>query len=117
MLLKPNKELSAILVFICQQAHNLTNMGIYYARQLYLKAKRYIGKYDLEKLYKNNLHYKVFHSQAAQQILGSVYESFVSYKKLVKAYKQGQIEDQPRLPKYRKKGGLALVSYPGQALN
>jgi IS605 OrfB family transposase len=116
VLLKPNKELSAILVFLAQQAHSLTNMGIYYARQLYLKARRYIGKYDLEKLYKNNHRYKVFHSQAAQQILRSVYESFVSYKKLVKAYQEGRIENKPRLPKYRKKGGLALVSYPGQAL-
>jgi IS605 OrfB family transposase len=116
VLLKADKELSAILEFLCRQAHSLTNMGIYYARQLYLKAKLYISKYDLEKLYKNNLHYKVFHSQAAQQILRSVYESFVSYKKLVKAYQEGRIEDQPRLPKYRKKGGLALVSYPGQAL-
>ncbi|MBE9171189.1 transposase [Pleurocapsales cyanobacterium LEGE 06147] len=116
MLLKPDKELSAILEFLCRQAHSLTNMGIYYARQLYLKTKRYVGKYDLEKHYKNNLHYKVFHSQAAQQILRSVYESFVSYKKLVKAYKEGRLEDKPRLPKYRKKAGLALVSYPGQAL-
>ncbi len=116
VLLTPDQELSAILEFLCRQAHSLTNMGIYYARQLYLKAKRYVGKYDLEKLYKNNLHYKVFHSQAAQQIRRSVYESFVSYKKLVKAYREGGLENKPRLPKYRKKGGRALVSYPGQAL-
>ncbi len=32
-------------------------MGIYYARQLYFKSKPYFGKYDLEKLYKNNHQY------------------------------------------------------------
>ncbi len=52
-----DRELSAILNFLCQKSHKLTNMGIYYARQLYFKSKPYFGKYDLEKLYKNNHQY------------------------------------------------------------
>ena len=56
------------------------------------------------------------HSQAAQQILRTVAESFKSYYGLVKAYKAGKITDRPRIPNYRKKGGLATVSYPKQAL-
>ena len=91
-------------------------MGIYYARQLYFKAKKGIGKYDLEKIYKNNNHYKVLYSQAAQQILRTVAESFKSYYGLIKAYKAGKITDRPKIPNYRKKQGLALVSYPKQAL-
>ena len=116
VLLSPDQELSAILNFLCRQSHRLTNMGIYFARQLVFKANRYIGKFELEKEYKPNLHYKALHSQAAQQILRSVYESFQSYLGLIKAYREGKIENRPRLPKYRKKGGLALVSYPKQAL-
>ncbi len=116
ILVGKNNDLINILEFLCEESHKLTNMGIYLARQLYFKVKKIIGKYDLEKEYKTNNHYKVLHSQAAQQILRSVAESFASYKKLVKAYKQGEITDRPRVPNYRKKGGLATVSYPKQAL-
>ena len=116
VLVSPDKDLIAILTFLCEESHKLTNMGIYYARQLYFKAKKAIGKFDLEKIYKTNYHYRVLHSQAAQQTLRTVAESFKSYHGLVKAYKDGKITDKPRIPNYRKKGGLATVSYPKQAL-
>ena len=116
ILVKHNRDLINILTFLCEQSHKLTNMGIYYARQLYFKARQIVGKFDLIEQYKANNHYKVLHSQAAQQILLSVSESFQSYKKLIKAYFQGEICDKPRIPNYRKKGGLAVVSYPKQAL-
>ncbi|HHP7230988.1 MAG TPA: RNA-guided endonuclease InsQ/TnpB family protein [Xenococcaceae cyanobacterium] len=116
VLVSQNNDLINILTFLCEESHKLTNMGIYYARQLYFKAKKIIGKYDLEKEYKTNYHALVLHSQAAQQILRTVAESFKSYKGLVKAYKKGEITDRPRIPNYRKKGGLATVSYPKQAL-
>lgn len=115
-LISPNKQLRAILEFICSESHKLTNCGIYYARQIYFKTHKIIGKFDLEKEYKNNKHYQVLYSQAAQQILRSVAESFKSFKELSKKYKKGELIDKPRLPKYRKKGGLCLVTYPKQAL-
>ncbi len=116
ILVNQDKELINILKFLCEAAHKLTNMGIYYGRQLYFKAQKGIGKFDLEKEYKTNNHYKVLHSQAAQQILRTVAESFKSYYGLVKAYQTVKIADKPRIPNYRKKGGLATVSYPQQAL-
>ena len=116
VLVKQDKNLIAILTFLCSESHKLTNMGIYYARQLYFKAKKGIGKYDLEKVYKDNNHYKVLHSQAAQQILRTVAESFKSFYGLIKAYMSGKTSDRPRIPNYRKKGGLATISYPKQAL-
>ncbi|MBF2015315.1 MAG: IS200/IS605 family element transposase accessory protein TnpB [Rivularia sp. T60_A2020_040] len=115
-LISPNDELRAVLEFICSESHNLTNCGIYYARQLFFKTGRLIGKYDLEKEYKANKHYQVLHSQAAQQILRSVVESFKSFKELDKKYKRGELTDKPRFPKYRKGSGYALVAYPKQAL-
>ena len=116
ILASQDKDLINILTFLCEESHKLTNMGIYYARQLYFKARKSIGKYDLEKEYKTNNHALVLHSQAAQQILRTVAESFKSYYGLVKAYKKGKITDRPRIPNYRKKGGLAPLSYPKQAL-
>ena len=115
-LISPNHELKAVLEFICSESNKLTNCGIYYARQIYFQTHKIIGKFDLEKEYKSNPHYQVIYSQAAQQILRSVAESFKSFKQLSKKYKQGELTDRPKLPKYRKKGGLALVTYPKQAL-
>lgn len=116
VLIKPDNDLKAVLEFICSESHKLTNCGIYYARQLYFKTKKIIGKFDLEKEYKTNKHYQVLHSQAAQQILRSVAESFKSFKELDKKFSFGELKDKPKVPKYRKKGGYTLVTYPKQAL-
>lgn len=116
VLLHPDSELEAILEFICKTANSLTNCGIYFARQMYFKAKTIVGKFDLESEYKTNKHFKALHSQAAQQVLRSVSESFESFKKLKSAFNRGEIADKPRPAKYRKSGGFALVSYPKQAL-
>ena len=116
VLINPDDELKAILEFICQQANSLTNCGIYYARQLYCKSSKLIGKYDLEAEYKDHGHFKALYSQTAQQVLRSVYESFQSFKKVIGAFNQGKIIDKPRPPKYRRSGGMTLVSYPKQAL-
>ena len=59
---------------------------------------------------------KFYIRSSAQQILRTVAESFRSYYSLIKAYTQGKISDKPRIPNYRKKGGMATVSYPAQAL-
>ncbi|WP_202223323.1 hypothetical protein [Okeania sp. KiyG1] len=61
VLVGKNPELIATLTFLCEQSHKLTNMGIYYGRQLYFKSRKGIGKFYLEKVYKNNNHYKVLH--------------------------------------------------------
>ncbi len=115
-LVNPDEGLKAVLEFICSESHKLTNCGIYYARQIFFKKGKLIGKYDLEKEYKTNKHYQVLHSQAAQQILRSVAESFKSFKELDKKYSRGELHFKPKLPKYRKGKGYALVTYPKQAL-
>lgn len=115
-MLNPNPELAAILEFVCSEANKLTNCGVYYARQVWFKCRRMIGKYDLEKEYKSHKHFQALHSQAAQQTLRSVSEAFKSFDGLNKAFRTGKITDKPRPPKYHKKGGLAVVSYPKQAL-
>jgi putative transposase len=70
---------------------------------------------ELDKLLKLNRHYKSMAAQSAQQTLKSVGESITAYNGLVKLYYKGEV-DKPSLPKYRKKGGLAAVTFPRQAL-
>lgn len=116
VLLKTNTELKAILEFICSEANKLSNCGIYYARQIWFKSWRIIGKYDLEKEYKSHKHFQALHSQAAQQTLRTVAESFKSFEGLRKAFNKGKITVHPKPHRYQKKGGLSMVSYPKQAL-
>lgn len=113
-LIHANDETKAILEFICSEANKLANCGIYYCRQVFFKAHRYVSKYELDSLLKNNPHFKAMRSACAQQVLHDVVESFVSYKKLSRSWKNGQLANKPRLPKYRKKGGFAVVSCPAR---
>ena len=46
VLVSQNLELIAILIFLCEQFHKLTNMGIYYGQQLFFKSHKTIGKFD-----------------------------------------------------------------------
>lgn len=110
-------DLFDVLKYLCAEANNLANCGTYYARQWFFRTGKYIGKFDLDAQYKTNRHYQAMHSQAAQQCLLSVYESFKSYRELASQFVvAGDLQSKPRLPKYRKKGGLTVVSYPKQAL-
>ncbi|GAC1471686.1 MAG: hypothetical protein NVS2B14_14830 [Chamaesiphon sp.] len=67
------------------------------------------------KVLKDNPHYKAMAAQSAQQTLKTVGELITSYNGLVKAYYNGEV-DKPSLPRYRKKGGLAAVTFPSQLL-
>ncbi|MBD2500926.1 RNA-guided endonuclease InsQ/TnpB family protein [Anabaena azotica] len=115
LLIHVNQELKSILEFVCAESNKLSNCAIYYARQIWFKAKRYITKFELHNELKSNRHFQALYSQAAQQVCGSVYESFASFKQLNALYKRGELADKPRPPKYRK-DGFNLVSYPKQAL-
>jgi transposase len=52
------------------------------------------------------------HSQAAQQVLLSVFESFKSFKELDNKYLQGELHFRPKFPNYRQKNRLLMVTYP-----
>lgn len=109
-------ESNPVLEFVCEEANKLTNCGIYYARQWLFKTGKYISRFDLNYHCKNNRHFAALAAKASQQVLGSVYESFKSYRELLKRWKKGELENKPKLPNYRKKGGLAVVSYPKQSI-
>ncbi len=115
VLIHANKDTQAIIEYICGESNKVFNCAVYYARQIYFKAHRYITKAELDKELKSNKHFQAMHSQAAQQTCHSVFESLKSFKALNKLFKQGKLTEKPKLPKYRK-AGLNVVSYPKQAL-
>ncbi len=114
VLIHPTEEVKAILEFICSEANKLANCAIYYCRQMLFKASRYVGKYELDETLKGNIHFKAMRSACAQQICHDVVESFTSYRRLLALWKRGELAGKPRLPNYRKKGGMAVVSCPAR---
>ncbi|BAZ26439.1 transposase [Kalymmatonema gypsitolerans NIES-4073] len=124
----------------CEHANSLTNSAIYHTRQSHYSKLEQQGdaftlywrgdelrygwktyKCDttypgLDKALKDSPHYKAMAAQSAQQTLKTVGESIVGYNGLVQKYYKGEV-DKPSLPKYRKRGGLAAVTFPRQALN
>ncbi|NER27865.1 MAG: IS200/IS605 family element transposase accessory protein TnpB [Symploca sp. SIO1C4] len=124
----------------CRNANSLINSAIYHTKQTHFarliekgdafttywrgdelrsgwKSYQCLTTYpELCSIFKENEHYRAMAAQSAQQTLKSVGESITSYNGLVKTYYKGEV-DKPRLPRYRKKGGLAAVTFPKQALS
>jgi putative transposase len=42
LLIKPEKELKAVLEYICKESNKLHNCAVYYARQIYFKSHIYV---------------------------------------------------------------------------
>ena len=106
-----------VVEYLCHQANSLTNCAIYALK----RAARQSGQidynyYDLDKHLKQNRHYKCLFSQVAQQTLMSVCESFKSHYKVMQLWYRGELEDKPRMPRYRKSGGMSGFTYPTQHL-
>lgn len=115
ILINPDSNLKAILEFVCGESTKLGNCGTYYSRQLYFKTGRIPTKYDLHRELAINPHFKALHSQVAQQCLTTIAESFKSFIGLLKGIKKGTVTQKPKLPNYRQ-GGLALITFPSQAV-
>jgi putative transposase len=119
VLVSPDKELKALLEFVCTESNNLTNCGIYYSRQFYFKTGKFPSRVDLITavgLSQKNKHYQALYSDTAQQILTGVAESFKSFVGLLKGIKNGTVSQKPRLPDYRKSGGMALATFTGRSI-
>ena len=110
-LLHPDKDLSAILEYLCGEANKVFNCSVYYGRQIWFKENRFVGKGELCRQMKWNRHFRAMYASSAQQICNGVVEALASFRKLLKLFWDKKLENKPQPPKYRKKG-LFTVSYP-----
>ena len=115
VLLSPNKELQALLEYLCQQSGKLYNSGVYLARQTFFKTGNLLtGKFDLsfESSVAKSMVAKSLPSTPMQQTLMSVTEAFKSFKELRDLYIKGQLHFNPKPPGYLKGPKLFKVAYP-----
>ncbi len=107
-----------VIEYISRQANSLTNCAIYALKRSSRQAGQIdFSYYDLDKHLKQNKNYKNLFSQVAQQTLMSVCESFKSHYEVTQLWYRGEIEDKPKMPRYRQSGGMSGFTYPAQHLN
>lgn len=111
---KPNKYLDKITTL----SNNLYNFALFNIRQNYFKNKTFLNYYGNYPLCKENENYKELPSQAAQQVLKQVDNSFKSFFQANKDYKKhpNKYKAKPRISKYREKGGKNIVTIPSQTI-
>jgi IS605 OrfB family transposase len=107
-----DSETLAIIEYLCEQSNNLFNCGVYWARQVFFKTGRIVSKYDPIYEVSSNIHAQAMPSVAAQQTLLSVSEAFKSFKELRSLFFKGELDQKPKPPDYREKGGYFKVSFP-----
>ncbi|WP_081403125.1 RNA-guided endonuclease InsQ/TnpB family protein [Scytonema hofmannii] len=109
----------AVISDILSHANSLYNTLTFNLRQGFFVHKTLNFQsltIDLQTDFKENYHYKMLHSQAAQSVCHKVTENFKSFKQLLdKHFSEGT--KKPKLPGYRQKGGMFEVTYPGQSVN
>ena len=120
---KISDEVEAYLIWCCQQSNNLYNSGLYAVRQAHFEQCETSTFFDsndqyriafkdrfvrssytqLCKDFKTNKHYIGLGGQQAQQCLKSIVEAIRGYNELLKLWWKGELDNRPRIPKYRKK--------------
>jgi putative transposase len=112
VLIKSDKDTQAILEYLCSESNDLYNCAIYYARQIWFKTGKIVTGFDLNVAMKTNRHFNAGYASSMQQTCMNAGEAFKSFKQLLAKFKKGELEQKPKVPKYRKSGGLFTVSYP-----
>jgi len=113
---KPDVISELILNILGMASNSLYNTGVYLSRQQYFENGFSLSYAQLCQDLKVDENYKIMHSQAGQQTLKSVAEAFKSFQALEKKAKKGELNQKPKFPHYRSKGGMYQVVYPGQAI-
>lgn len=111
-LLHPDKDTQAILEYLCSESNKVYNCAVYYARQMFFKTGRIIGRAEICSEMASNRHFGAMYVSSSQQTCNAVAEAFQSFRELLKLSKRGELEQEPKPPKYRKPGGMFTIAFP-----
>lgn len=115
----PGMEIKELLESLARLTNNLYNQAVYESRQYFFDNGKPFKVLSYPNLYarlKDSENGRSLHSQAAQQVLKSANEAFKSFKGLSKLFRLGELEHEPKLPRYRAKGGMYQIVFTGQSL-
>ncbi len=127
-------EAEAYLTWLIHQSNNLYNSVLFAIRQAHFEqceTRTFFDSTDqyriafkdrfvkasyagLCKDFKTNKHYEALGGQQGQQCIKSVLEAITSYNKLLKQWWNGELDNRPQIPNYRKSGGVYQVAFTSQ---
>ena len=114
-LLNPDRELKAILEYLCSESNKLHNCAVYYARQVWFKTRKFVTGFDLVNEMNRNSHFRAMANEISVQTCISVGESVKSFSALLKKANARELDQEPKFPNYRKPG-FQLIAFPKRAL-
>jgi len=127
-------EAEAYLTWLIHQSNNLYNSVLFAIRQAHFEqceTRTFFDSTDqyriafkdkfvkasygqLCKSFKTNKHYEALGGQQGQQCIKSVVEAIASYNKLLKQWWHKELDNRPKIPGYRKSGGVYQVAFTSQ---
>lgn len=117
---QPDRALGSLLQELGKLTNNLYNQATYESRQYFFdhdrKPWKVLSYKSLCAELKTSENALLLYSQTAQQTLKSVNEAFKSFKSLHALWRKSELDEEPKLPKYRSKGGMYQVVFTGQSL-
>jgi IS605 OrfB family transposase len=110
-----DKESIDIITKLSYHSARLYNYGLYQVRQYFFQTGNYNNYNSNYHNCKDNENYKILLSDTAQQILRIVDRDFKSFFGLLFLKKQGKYSEKIRIPKYKDKQGLGILSIQGRS--
>ena len=127
-------EAEAYLNWLIHESNNLYNSVLFAIRQAHFdqcETRTFFDQNDMYRIafkdrcvkasyaqlckdFKTNKHNQALGGQQGQQCIKSVVEAITSYNKLLKQWWNGELENCPRIPNYRKSGGVYQVAFTSQ---
>jgi len=129
-------EAYAYLLWCCAESNSLYNSVLFHVRQAHFEQcprTQFFDKFDffrssfkrtkvqvsyaqLCKEFKENNHYQNIGGQQGQQTIKSVVEAITAYNKLLPMWFKSELKAPPKIPNYRKSGGLYQVAFTNQTI-
>ena len=122
------------LTWLVHQSNNLYNSVLFAIRQAHFQqceTHTFFDKDDMYRIafqdryvkasyaqlckdFRANKHYQALGGQQGQQCIKSVVEAIISYNKLLKQWWHRELDNHPKIPNYRKSGGVYQVAFTSQ---
>jgi putative transposase len=107
------------LQMITHDAKNLYNSGLYRVRKHFFQTKKYLSFPKLTNMLvrENQQDYRAMPTKVAKQTLRAIHADYTSFFELVELKNKGEYDKDVRPPKYKKKDGYAVVTFPKEAIS
>jgi putative transposase len=115
-IIKRNHRLFRYCDEVCYKSKNLFNYANYIMRQQFIKEKKIITAFDLNKQLKTEDVFKELPSKTSQQIIINLCNNWKSFFKATKDWSKNREKylGKPNLPKYKDKNGRNIVFFDYQ---